>query len=196
MKDLHRYLPTVPAGVLATGVLHGAYDIEIEATPALPPSSLRSNPSRMIWVQGLISQDEEETAESLPVSIRENWQSFATSGISVQLFTRILDLSTLQDGWRGANSKGLTAGSLRSFLQFWRLVRNDAKEPFTTVAPNGNLYCEWHSSWKRHLDIEFVSGGSVYFGLFHNDQVVEGREKLKSLAAMLRARDKYPLNWG
>jgi hypothetical protein len=134
--------------------------------------------------------------EVLPPSLRNNWQGLATSGISEAQYARIKKLAHLPDGWRGENSRPLSSKSLHNFLEFWRSVRSDSREPFLTLTPNGHLYAEWHASWKRHLDAEFSDMKGVYFGLFQGSNVLDGRDNAIDLATMLLARRVNPLKWG
>jgi hypothetical protein len=135
------------------------------------------------------------SSNALPESIRKNWQRLGTSGLSLGLFRRLKALAQKPDGWRGAGSRALSASSLRQFLDFWRAVRNQPTEPFLTVAPNGHLYAEWHASWKRHLDLEFTGGDTIFFGLFHGHRTYEGCDSPQELASFLLGRKTNPLNW-
>ncbi len=136
------------------------------------------------------------SSDAVPESIRDNWQRLATSGLSEGLYSRLQKLANKLDGWRGKGSRRLSAGSLHHFLIFWSLVKENAVEPFVTLAPNGHLYAEWHASWKRHLDVEFTDTGDVFYGLFHGNVIHEGREKVSELVIMLQSRHTNPFKWG
>lgn len=80
-----------------------------------------------------------ESTNSQPKSLRDNWTSLAFSGLSWQSFNRIKNLAQKADGWRGPGSKKLSTPALRDFLRFWKVISDQATEPFLTLAPNGDL---------------------------------------------------------
>ena len=96
---------------------------------------------------------ETHDTEAQPKAIQDNWHSLAKSGLTDATFSKIEKIATLQNGWRGPGSSKLSPGSLRHFLQLWRMISGDAAEPFLSLTPDGNLYAEWHASWRRHLDV-------------------------------------------
>jgi hypothetical protein len=132
----------------------------------------------------------------LPASLRENWFLLAKSKLSVPSYQRLLHLASKPDGWYGSGSVRLSSKSLRNFLKFWALIQADNREPFISITRDGNLYAEWHKSWKRHLDIEFREDGRGFFGLFDGSEVWEGIGELRDLARALRQRRVSPFRWG
>jgi hypothetical protein len=131
----------------------------------------------------------------MPDSLRDNLLGLRTSNLQEQIHSRLWFLANKPDRWRGAGSKRLNSESLRNFLRCWRKIAADAAEPFVTLAPNGNVYAEWHASWRRHLDMEFSSDGKVYFGLCHNGDTVEGKDDLEEVLNAMLARRKNPFRW-
>jgi hypothetical protein len=192
---------TSNVGVVATSVLatrplnetddQTAQEYEVFRRPILPQifstEAARYEPSQA---------SSSSTSNTLPAAIRDNWLSLARSGLQPATMNKLIRLARKQDGWKGAGSVGLKTGALRSFLSFWRAISDEAREPFLTVTPAGNLYAEWHASWRRHLDIEFVGNGEVFFGLFHTDEILEGRSRTKPLEELLKSRRGTPLLWG
>lgn len=133
--------------------------------------------------------------ESLREAIGNNWSRLAISKLSQQAFSRLEDLAAETDGWNGPNSKALSPMSLRHFLRLWNEIRDEVLEPEFALASNGHLCAEWHSSWKKHLDLEFADDGRVFFGLFDGKSILEGVEKGAELSRMLLARKGQPLKW-
>ncbi|MEQ9329150.1 MAG: hypothetical protein RJQ21_17850 [Rhodospirillales bacterium] len=134
-------------------------------------------------------------SDTLAQSIEENWQRLASSNIDIDLFKRILMFSSMSDGWRGEGSKALSPKSLKTFLEFWRDVNCKAKKPNIALSPRGNVYAEWHKSWKKHLDIEFMGDGSALFGLLDGASIVEGRETVNNIVSLVLNRKEKPLLW-
>ena len=141
-----------------------------------------------------INESEDKTSAT-PESLRVNWNSLAISRLSTRLSKRLHQLAEKPDGWRGPGSKRLSPTSLRNFLGFWALISENAVEPFITLAPNGNLYAEWHASWKRHLDLEFAGNDEVFYGLFHGGYESEGKDLTTEVANMMQSRRINPFNW-
>jgi hypothetical protein len=119
----------------------------------------------------------------------------ASSTLTPKTFQKLQTIASKPDGWRGSGSIKLNSISLRSFLKLWKEIDQEAEEPFVTLAPNGHLYAEWHASWRRHLDVEFATDGSVFFGLFHNRDAIEGKTSLEHLIAIMRGRRQNPFQW-
>ena len=138
---------------------------------------------------------ESPKTNSLPDSLRDNWNSLGTSCLSDDMYKKISALARKPNHWRGAGSKKLSSQSLSNFLLFWRTIRDKASEPFLTLAPSGNIYAEWHASWRRHLDLEFTPNGKVYFGLFNGGHTVEGKDKLCEVINSMLSRRQNPFRW-
>ena len=132
---------------------------------------------------------------SLPPAILQNWTRLALSDLSVSSYLRISRLSKKDDGWKGAGSRRLTGSSLRYFIEFWKVVNENAVEPEFTLAPNGRLHVEWHKSWRKHLDIQFDEKGLAHYGLFEGENVHEGTDSIVELSDMLLRRHSQPLKW-
>jgi hypothetical protein len=132
---------------------------------------------------------------SIPDSYRDNLYGMRTSKLSESIKRRLLTLANEPDRWRGPGSKRLNSESLRNFLEAWRRIFGKAVEPFLTLAPAGNIYAEWHASWRRHLDLEFAPDGKVYFGLFHSQDTVEGKSDLEDVISSMLARRTNPFRW-
>ena len=136
-----------------------------------------------------------EDSNSLSEAIVQNWTRLAFSGLSGGTYARLRKLASKAPEWRGSGSKPLSGASLRYFLEFWKLVREDASEPELALAPNGNLQVEWHKNWRKHLDLEFSDNGLAYFGLFDGKSILEGVEFGRELADTLMHRSSKPLRW-
>jgi hypothetical protein len=106
-----------------------------------------------------------------------------------------MKLARREPGWRGPGSRSLDAGSLRAFLEFWKLVRDSAVEPQLTLTPNGRLQAVWFRNSKRVLDLEFVDTGDIYFGLFDGRSIQEGIDVANQLAIMILNRASEPMKW-
>ena len=132
--------------------------------------------------------------DSLPESIWTSWGRIAQANMSVRMLGDLVRIAAAGDGWRGAGSRALRAGSLANFLEFWSLIRADAKEPELALAPDGSLHAEWFESQRRRLDVRFADK-HVFFGLFSNNTIVEGVDDLKTVAQILRLHRAAPLKW-
>jgi len=160
-------------------------------------------PRRLDWfrfrvrpVQDNESADDQETLTgSLVGGILDDWLALQNSGLSEHARNRIERLVRKPDGWKGPGSSKLRSESLRHFLKFWGSIKSKAQEPFIALAPNGNLYAEWHTSWKRHLDVEFNDDGLVYFGLFKGREIIEGKTKLNNFISSMGGRSDKPFQW-
>jgi hypothetical protein len=97
-------------------------------------------------------------------------------------------------GWRGPGSLGLRPASLRNFLEFWSAIRGGAVEPELALAPDGSLHAEWFKSPRQRLDVRFLDRNLV-FGLFTNNNVLEGTEHHNTVALILKAHQAKPLSW-
>jgi hypothetical protein len=110
------------------------------------------------------------------------------------MYGDLVRLASLSDGWRGPGSRAMRAGSLKSFMDFWALVRSEAKEPEITLASDGTLHAECFSSYRKRLDAKF-SERDVVFGLFANDKIVEGVDNVQTVAQILKLHLSRPLSW-
>ena len=138
---------------------------------------------------------ESQLSTSMPRSVSDNWYSLLTSGLSDGAQTRLRRLAQLDDGWHGRGSKALQSASLKNFLLFWRIISENAIEPFLTLTPNGHLYTEWHRNWRRHLDLEFTEDHTVYFGLLDRHYVNEGLDRRSEVARIFLSRTSNPFRW-
>jgi hypothetical protein len=136
-----------------------------------------------------------EPAEALPSAFVANWTRLGRSKISTRLYVRLSTMARLPIGWGGAASLPLSSGSLRNFLDFWKLVREHAVEPDAALAPSGRLQVEWYRSERRHADLEFGEDARVFFGLFDGPYVQEGVDSAANLAKLLLTRSGAPLRW-
>jgi hypothetical protein len=133
-------------------------------------------------------------ANSVPDSLLTFWTRIARSDMSIRMFGELVRIAAQPAGWRGRGSRGLRAASLRSFLDFWSAVRDDASEPELSLVPDGSLLAEWFKSERQRLDVRFVDH-SVLFGLFANNRVLEGAEKRETVAQILKSHQLKPLTW-
>lgn len=132
----------------------------------------------------------------VPNALRGNWVGFQKAKLSVGMRARITQLAFLSDGWRGGGSRSLSADSLKTFLRLWQLIEGAAREPFVTLAPNGNLFLEWHTSWKKHLDIQCLPDDLAIFGLLNGKNEISGRADVQAIVGTIAAVDQRPFRWG
>jgi hypothetical protein len=186
-------------GIIASEALLGFDQLiaEESQTPESQPPTIDEDTSAVTSFERSTSviESAEPVSTTLPTSLRVNWNSLAISGLSAGLIERLFRLAEKPDGWRGPGSKRLSPASLRNFLGFWASISENAVEPFITLAPNGNLYAEWHASWKRHLDIEFAGNDEVFYGLFHGAHPSEGKDFTAEVVNMMQSRRINPFNW-
>ena len=140
------------------------------------------------------SVEEVSSTNSLPESIWTSWGRIAQANMSVRMYGDLVRIANAQDGWRGSGSLALRAGSIKNFLEFWSLVRDEAAEPELTLAPDGSLYAEWFESQRKCLDVRFAEQ-NVFFGLFANNNIVEGVDHLTTVAQILKLHRAKPLTW-
>jgi hypothetical protein len=131
---------------------------------------------------------------SLPDALLSNWNRIAQANMSVRMYRDLVRLAMQPSGWRGPGSRGLRAGSLKSFLEFWMAVRDSAVEPELTLAPDGSLAAEWFKSPRQRLDTRFLDHIAI-FGLLMNNNVLEGAETRDTVASILKAHQAKPLTW-
>ena len=94
------------------------------------------------------------------------------------------------------SGKGLRRGLVQTDRAVGGLIiSGEAAEPFLSLTPDGHLYAEWHASWRRHLDVEFTADGQVYFGLFNNGNILEGKLKLDDFHPMITGGGQNPFCW-
>jgi uncharacterized protein YbjT (DUF2867 family) len=136
-----------------------------------------------------------ESTSALPVSYRDNAPVLNRSGLSKETSDRIFQLAAKSSGHNEEQARPLDAASLRAFLSFWISISAQAREPILSLAPNGNLVAHWHASWRRHLDLEFDRGNIIYFGLFDNHDVVQGKAVSANLIQTLAGRTNNPFMW-
>lgn len=140
------------------------------------------------------TSDEPTSTNALPESIWQSWGKIAQANMSVRLYGDLVRLAAAHDGWRGSGSLGLRPNSLKSFLEFWSRVRDGAAEPELSLAPDGSLHAEWFDSPRKRLDVRFAEQ-NTYFGLFQNNNVVEGADHLNTVAEILKLHPARPLTW-
>lgn len=132
----------------------------------------------------------------VPSALRANWLSLQRAKLTASTKTRINQLAQLPDGWRGSGSKCLSAESLRTFLRLWEQVHPPSKEPFITLAPNGQVFLEWHKSWRKHLDVQCFPDDQVIFGLLEGTNEIGGKCDTSALLTLINARGGTALKWG
>lgn len=189
-EALSRLVPetslTVPAHNMRGGMVHFPMFAPLKQVERADFASLFAT-----WASPTLPRS---SSNALPASVSVNWGKI--SGLSLPLYRRLVLLAQKADGWRGQGSKRLKSSSIAAFLSFCRATNTDMVEPFLTLSPAGNLFAEWHSSWKRHLDIEFEGDESAYFGLFSGaTTVIEGKTGTRELAQILLQHPKKPLRW-
>jgi hypothetical protein len=140
------------------------------------------------------STQQPASVNSLPESLLTSWSRIAQANMSVRMYRDLVRIGMQPPGWRGPGSLGLRPASLRNFLEFWLAVRSSAVEPELALAPDGTLHAEWFKSPRQRLDVRFLDRNLV-FGLFTNNNVLEGAEKHNIVALILKAHQAKPLSW-
>jgi hypothetical protein len=135
------------------------------------------------------------TVNAMPQAIVSNWTSIFRAGLSVPLYSRIMQISLRQDGWRGPGSKGLTPEALKVWLDFWTATKDDASEPALALTARGTIQAEWFRNSRSHLDLEFVSKDKIFFGLFDGRATYEGVDTLRAIIPWLSDHRARPLQW-
>lgn len=125
-----------------------------------------------------------------PEALTPFWTELLKTDVSVGLYR---DLVRLAIGGRGPAAVPLRRDSLKSFVQFWGLVHNQAVAPEIALAPDGTIHAEWYQSPTRRLDVRFAIP-KVYFGLFDGSEVLEGVQRPEDLARMLVSHRSRPLS--
>ena len=114
--------------------------------------------------------------------------------ISSEMYGKLVRLASVAPGWRSPGAQSMKASSLIQFLHFWSLIRHDAVEPELALAPDGSIHAEWFKSLRQRLDIRFA-GATVRFGMFTNNNILEGADKLATVAQILKDHHAKPLTW-
>jgi hypothetical protein len=129
-----------------------------------------------------------------PRKIIDAWGAITQAGMSACMYAKLVRLASVPPGWRGPATRELRDSSLTQFLHFWSLVRADAAEPELALAPDGSIHAEWFKSPRQRLDVRFAEN-NVRFGLFVTNNVLEGMDKLTTVANILQAHHAKPLRW-
>ena len=145
-----------------------------ETKPRLPPQIVRT--------------------EAAPRTIVAAWGAIMQARMSSEMFGKLVRLASVAPGWRGPGAQSMKVSSLNQFLQFWSLIRNDTVEPELALAPDGSIHAEWFKSARQRLDIRFADA-NVRFGMFTNNNVLEGADKLATVAQILKDHHAKPLTW-
>lgn len=131
---------------------------------------------------------------ALPDTISESWGDIVNAGMSVGMYGDLVRMATAPSGWRGPGSLALRPISLKNFIAFWLAIRDVAKEPELTLAPDGSLHAEWFKSTRQRLDVRFADK-NVIFGVLNQGNIVEGAEQPNTVAEFLRLHHAKPLSW-
>jgi hypothetical protein len=151
-------------------------------SPSVDTTSSSSFPTRSL-------NRVQPSSASIPSSIEENWNDILQADLSPKLYNRLLKLAA------SAADSPLRTKSIRDFLDFWSLIKVDAKEPELAMDPNGALHAEWFKTDQERLDIRFARHEAV-FGLFAKRSIFEGTEiDFQRLADILRSHSAKPLLW-
>lgn len=137
---------------------------------------------------------EAPTTGALPEIISANWGDIVNAGISLRMYGDLIRMAAVPSGWRGPGSLALRPISLRNFIAFWSAIRDVAKEPELTLAPDGSLHAEWFKSPRQRLDVRF-SDQNVFFGLLNHNSILEGAEHPNTVAEILKLHHAKPLTW-
>lgn len=138
----------------------------------------------------------EQTTDVVPQSLLQNWQLWSETAMSDSLRSRLLVLAGTRDGWSDGAGESLSALSVCAFLRFWRDAKKaKAVDPFLTLTFAGHLQAEWHASWKRHLQIEFVSTEKAKVALLDGEAEWIARDGVYEVLSSICQRRSTPLKW-
>lgn len=131
----------------------------------------------------------------VPESLRNNWGLLNDANLPAELGSRLQVLALLPEGWGQGDGHALTSLSVTSFLRFWRgaAVLQPAT-PFLTLTFSGHLQAEWHASWRRHFQIEFISPERTHVALLEGANEWLGTVEVPEVLAMA-GRRRNPLKW-
>jgi hypothetical protein len=162
----------------------------------LPPSGTQTDAAfPNTQIASTLKRKVPEGALATPSQISINWTRLSRSGLTTEAYLRLFKIATRKDGWRGPGSRALRSAPLAGFLNFWSLIREQAREPEFTLLPNGHLGAEWYKSSHRHLDMEFVDDQLAYFGFFSGATEIEGKADIRTIAQLLTTESVHPLRW-
>jgi hypothetical protein len=146
-------------------------------------------------IKALVQTAPTVSTNTAPRTIVDNLGEIRHSGMSTDMYEKLVRLASLPAGWRGPGSQALRVSSLNQFLQFWSLVRQIAVEPELALAPDGSIHAEWFKSSRQRLDIRFAKSGAR-FGMFANNNILEGADRrLDAVADKLKSDNARPLTW-
>jgi hypothetical protein len=140
------------------------------------------------------ADDQKGSSNTLPEAILRSWSRIARANMSVRMYGDLVRIANQPPGWRGPGSLRLRPASLKNFLEFWSIVRNDAAEPELALAPDGTLHAEWFKSQRQRLDVRFLEH-KVVFGLIASNSILEGAEQQNTVAQILKSHHAQPLSW-
>ena len=132
--------------------------------------------------------------EAAPPTIVAAWGAIRQARMSSEMYGKLVRLAFVAPGWRGPGAQSMKVSSLNQFFHFWSLIRNDAVEPELALAPDGSIHAEWFKSLRQRLDIRFADA-NVRFGMFTNNNILEGADKLATVAQILKDHHAKPLTW-
>jgi hypothetical protein len=155
------------------------------------PDKPTARPSSNSVSTAVTVNTEVASTDAIPPSIWQHWNELLEANISTRLYSDLVHLASVQSGRR--SGIGLRADSLKSFLEFWNLVRTDAVEPELALAPDGSIHAEWFKSPHNRLDVRFASQ-KVFFGLFTSSNILEGVDRLETVAQLLKLHPAKPLS--
>jgi hypothetical protein len=127
---------------------------------------------------------------AVPAVLQSNWSKIAKANMSNDLYASLIRIARAS----GPGIHTLKLKSLQNFLAFWVAVRDDAAEPELGLGPDGSIFPEWFKSHKQRLDVRFTDQ-RVFFGLFANNDILEGASSLDDAAKTLMAHHAKPLSW-
>jgi hypothetical protein len=128
-----------------------------------------------------------------PPTIIAAWGAIRQARMSSEMYGKLVRLASVAPGWRGPGAQPMKVSSLNQFLHFWLLIRDDAVEPELALAPDGSIHAEWFKSLRQRLDIRFADV-AVRF-VFTNNNILEGADKLATVAEILKDHHAKPLTW-
>lgn len=128
-----------------------------------------------------------------PSAIRANWS--ALSLLPEKIFSQIYSDASALESSNHAQTRILSADSLKGFLELWRAVRAIAASPVTSITPKGYICAEWYENEENNLTVMFNNDGQALYSLFEEGNPCEGIEHktgYKDLISMLYVRQTNP----
>lgn len=204
-----------------TGSMQGIYPLQMLQASVAGEIANNITPYMTFFLQGLLAKQVEtvrdrdavevpnlsrvgqlvpanKKVDTIPDSLLRCWNLLRESELSGDTFRQIVSIasSRLLRGDQGL--RPLSTKTLKAFLNFWELARDQATEPEITISPKGNLQAEWRRDEGNFVVLEFQPSGDIFFSLWQDNYVIEGSKaakKMRELVHVFGALEDNPLGW-